>query len=75
MKSFDELSYGDEVHYVGPETFDGSAVAPKDWKQPYTFRFVSMYGTVCWLTKFNGPKNHAPDHPVNNPEYWECVEA
>jgi hypothetical protein len=75
MNDFDDLHYGDELRYVGPDEFDGSPVAPKDWKQPYTFKFVSMHGTLSCLTKFNGPKRLAPDHPANNPAYWERVEA
>jgi len=75
MDSFDGLSYDDEIRYVGPDDVDAPAVTPKEYKQPYRFRYVSMGGALACHTKFNGIKNLAPDHPCNNPAYWERVEA
>lgn len=75
MNDFDSLSYGDTLRYVGPDSFESDAVAPADWKQPYTFRYVSHHGTLACHTKFNGPKNLAPDHPANDPAHWEVVDA
>lgn len=71
MSDFGDLHYGDEIVYVGPEDLPGTAVAPKDYKQPYTFRHVSTGGTLSCYTTFNGPKHLSPDHPANDPEYWE----
>jgi hypothetical protein len=75
MESFDALTHGDRLRYTGPDEFDGDAVAPSDWKQPYAFRYVSMHGTLACHTKFNGLKNLAPDHPANDPTFWEVVDA
>ena len=73
LKSFDELSYGDVLEYVGPENFDGEFVAPAGWKQPYTFEHISLHGTLSCLTKFNGKKRLSADHPANDPTFWRVV--
>ncbi|WP_134672648.1 hypothetical protein [Halorussus marinus] len=76
LSSFDQLDYGDTIEYVGPDEFDGeTAVAPQDWKQPYTFRSLSVGGTLSCDTRFNGKKVLTPDHPANNPEYWRPVDS
>jgi len=75
MKSFDDLSYDDEIRYVGPDEVDGTAVTPKDYNQPYRFRYVSLGGTLACHTKHNANRYFAPDHACNNPVYWERVEA
>ena len=74
LASFDDLSYGDEIRYIGPNEVDGEYVTPADWKQPYQFQSVSVGGTLSCLTKFNGQKRLAPEHPCNDPAAWERVE-
>jgi hypothetical protein len=74
MQSFEELSYGDEIRYVGPEPLPGEYVAPTDWTLPYSFRCVYSHGSLGFYTKHNERRHYAPDHPANNPAFWEVVE-
>jgi hypothetical protein len=72
--SFNAFSYGDKIRYIGPEDLPGEWAAPRTGEQPYTFRFESMHGTLGCFTKFNGKKILAPEHPANNPDFWEQVK-
>jgi hypothetical protein len=74
LDSFDELRYGDEITYVGPDEVPTPHATPKDRALPYTFNYVSYGGTVVYTDTYNGHKEHAPEHPCNNPAYWERVE-
>jgi len=74
-QSFDGFEFGDQLEYVGPEEVPGDNTTPKDRRAPFEFRHVSMHGTLTVETKHNAPRHYAPDHPVNNPEYWSVVSA
>lgn len=69
MRSFSELSYGDEIRYVG------DAEPPTEMHQPYRFCYVSHGGTLKCHTRFNANRYLAPDHPANDPADWERVDA
>ena len=71
MESFDALAYDDEIVYTGPSDLPGNYAAPEGWKMPYRFRYVSVGGTLACHTKYNGNKYLSPDHPANDPSYWE----
>jgi hypothetical protein len=74
LESFENLSYGTDLTYVGPDEVGTPHATPKDRALPYMFKFVSHGGTVVFSDTYNGHKELAPDHPCNNPAYWERVD-
>ena len=73
MQSFNKLNYGDEIRYVGPDEVGSPFATPLNYETPYQFQHVSAGGTLSCLTWFNGRKRLAPEHPCNNPAYWEVA--
>lgn len=72
--SFERFSYGDELAYVGPASFDGDWRAPRDHWGPFTFCHVTHFGTLGLETRFNAPRSLAPEHPANDAAYWEAAD-
>lgn len=73
IESFETLSCGDEIEYVGSDELPDGYAAPREGQQPYQFQHVSVGGTLGCLTKFNGKRRLAPDHPANDPAMWRLV--
>lgn len=71
---YDDLMFGDQLRYVGPDEFDGGYAAPGGIHGPYEFRHVSVGGTLTLETRFNARRHLIPEHPANNRDYWERVE-
>jgi hypothetical protein len=72
--SFEDLTYGDELRYVGPDDVGDGWASPRDYDGPFTFQHVTVGGTLSLLTRFKGRKRYAPEHPCNNRAYWEVVD-
>jgi len=73
-ETFAAFDCQDQIEYTGPESFEGEWAAPKARNNPHTFQAVTLGGSLTLRTKHNAKRYLAPEHPANNPEYWEHVE-
>ena len=70
IDSFDDVEHGDQLVYTGPDNLPSPHVPPLDRDNPYTFKHVSLHGTVTFETRFGGRKYLDDEHPANNPDHW-----
>ena len=72
--AYDDLQFGDQLRYVGPDDLDGEYAVPKDRHAPFEFRHVTVGGTLVLETCHNARRRLAPEHPANERAHWEVVD-
>jgi len=72
---FEDLDFGTELRYIGPDEVADGFVTPKERAQPYTLKYVSAHGTVAFEDQYNRPKYLGTSHPCRDPRYWAVVDA
>jgi hypothetical protein len=75
LNSLDGLEHGDQIVYIGPDSLESPYVPPLDRDEPYTFKHVSVGGTLTCETRFGGRKILEPEHPANDPDHWRLADS